>query len=171
MDWGSLAGQLAGMGASSSTINMALEGARQHEQRPSSPIPNPHLAQQQALAAIQAQSRAVDIAALDLAGLWMNGQGFWMEVSGTSALPVFGKVTEQLRAYTGRDLLDNVVERGVLAKDGNTIQCAGENASIGRFSAQLTVVNEDLLVFMQNGLPAAILRRISTGPAKPYAAR
>lgn len=161
MDWGSLAAQLAGMGASTQTVNTALEGARAAEARYAPPSVNPVLEQQQrALTAIAAQRRPVDMSALDLGGLWMNAQGFWMDVTG-------GRGPQC--SYIGRDLLDNVAERGTLTKLGNGVACAGTNGTIGQFAARLEVVNEDLLVLMQNGLPAAVLRRITTGHAKPYA--
>jgi hypothetical protein len=165
LDWGTLAGQLSALGASTETVNMAMRGM-EHQSSASAPAfaaanpaVNAVVAQQRAaLAQLQANERAVDLQSLDLSGLWIGAQGYWMEVTGKgSDFP-----------YVGRDLLNSPIETGVLRKVGRTLQCVGQNATMGQFTAPLAVVNRDLLAVMQNGLPVLVLRRISKGSAAPY---
>jgi hypothetical protein len=145
------------MGASPATMNVAMDGLRQSEQRfqPQAFVPDPIVQQQQAiLAMIMQQSRPVDVRNLNLTGLWINPQGFWMQVTRSA-----GKYS-----YVGRDILNNVCENGTMSPSGNAVVCLGRNATIGDFSAEFTVINEDLLVYIANGVAQAVLRRLpSTG--------
>lgn len=160
MDWGAIAGQLASMGASSSTMNVALEGMRASERRFTPGPPGPNLVQQQLLTALARHRRPVDIDKLDLSGIWLNGQGFWIEVNRS----------RNDHPYACKNLLEETVETGVLRKLGTAIQCSAQNPALGNFTVMLEVVNEDLLVASANGMPVALLRRVTAGGAKPYLA-
>ena len=162
MDWSSIIGQRASPGAATATMDSAFDGLRQPAQRsrPLQFVPNPLLQQQQAVLALLAQhKRAVNVATLDLVGVWINAEGFWMQV--TRGLTGF--------IYVGRDILNNVCENGILRPAGNSVVCSGHNSTIGAFSAEFNVVNEDLLACTSSGSPQIlILRRLSSAAPKSY---
>ena len=116
MDWSAILGQLARTGASTATMDVAYNGLRQPEQRfrPPQFVPNPILQQKQAVLALLAQHRRdVNVATLDLVGVWINPEGFWMHVTrGPTGF-----------IYVGRDILNNVCENGMLRPAGNSIVC------------------------------------------------
>jgi hypothetical protein len=169
-NWSSIIGQLSALGASQSTLNVAMQGLHNSHTPPSighgqvPALAQQQIAQQQIAQQMQAvnallaqQQRPVDIAKLDLSGLWISTNCF-MEVTRSGGdFP-----------YEARNALDIVVERGTLKSTGSSLQIHAQNAALGPVSATLTVVNEDLLIFVQNGAIGAVMRRISTGAAKPY---
>ena len=149
-------------GASTATMDVAFSGLRQPEQhfRPPQFVPNPILQQKQAVLAVLAQhKRAVDVATLDLGGVWINPEGFWMHVTrGPTGF-----------IYVGRDILNNVCENGMLRAAGNSVVCSGHNSTIGAFSVVFNVVNEDLLACIASGSPQIlVLRRLSSAAPKSY---
>jgi len=172
-DWSSIAGQLASLGASTETMNVALQGVQQQYAppgpgftQPGFPDPLAWQAQQQAAAAQQQafaqllnqQARSVEVSTLDLSGLWVGAPGAWVEVSRTG----------NGYSYIAKTIIDIVVETGTMCASGNSIAVSGRNQAMGEFRAVLSVVNEDLLILVQNGVVGFALRRISASRSKPY---